>query len=137
MHQLMSARTETAQSDQLLEEIRRAVRERVAATSLRSLARELDTSASGLSKFLDGAHPYTKRFLRLKAWYVRSQREPLLLSEADARVGLTLLTAGMREEARAIAVGKIVDALTDGFGKRPPAWLASLRSGGGEQRAQA
>jgi hypothetical protein len=133
----MPTPVQPAQDDLLIENIRRAVREHVAATSLRSMARELGASPSGLSKFLDGAHPYRKRFLRLKAWYARNQHEPMQLSDGDARAALTLLTAGMEKERRDVATEAIIEALTAGFADNPPTWLHGLRTVWSERHAEA
>lgn len=124
----MPTQTGSNEQEPLVEDIRRAVRQHVGATSLRSVARQLGSSPSGLSKFMAGARPYKKRFLRLKAWYARHRGEPVHLEEGDAAAALTLLTAGMEEQRRALAVKKIVDALEEGFAANRPDWLDALRA---------
>jgi hypothetical protein len=123
----MPAENTAIPPDQLIDEIRRAVRDHVIGTSLRNMARQLNFSPSGLSKFLDGAQPYRKSFLRLQAWYSRNQHEPVQLSDEDAAAAIAVLTAGMERDRRAAAMQSVVEALTTGFADNPPQWLLNVR----------
>ncbi|HEU0014798.1 MAG TPA: hypothetical protein VFQ45_14020, partial [Longimicrobium sp.] len=56
-----------------LERLREMVTLRVEATSLRSVARQVGMSPSGLDKFLSGAMPYQKSRRRLFDWLHRER----------------------------------------------------------------
>jgi hypothetical protein len=53
------------------ERYRRAVRDAIACSTLRAVARKMGMSPSGLQKFLDGSLPYGKTKERLRFWYFR------------------------------------------------------------------
>jgi hypothetical protein len=112
---------------QLIADIRRVAQERVQSESLRSVARQVGFSPSGLQKFLNGATPYHKSFLRLTAWYRQHEAKPLDLSARDAAAALALLTIGMPEDRRRAATNTILDALLDGYRQPAPAWLLALQ----------
>ena len=73
-----------------VEAIRKLVRERVAASSLRAVAAEIPMSKSGLDSFLQGRSPYSSTRPKLAAWYVRNrgQGRPVSEGELDAAVAL-------------------------------------------------
>lgn len=58
-------------SDSDLNQIRPALQERVSATGLRAVAREVGLTASGLQKVLDGSSPFPKTRRKLGIWYSR------------------------------------------------------------------
>lgn len=60
--------------------MREVLAARVAATSLRQVAREVGMSPTGLQKVLDGADSYSRTRRKLERWYVRES--------AHARGGL-------------------------------------------------
>lgn len=51
--------------------IRTALRERIDATSLRRVAREIGMTPSGLQKVLDSSSPYQRTLHKLRAWHGR------------------------------------------------------------------
>ncbi|MFL5538785.1 MAG: hypothetical protein ACJ8J0_07310, partial [Longimicrobiaceae bacterium] len=51
-------------------ELRQALRDEVAATSLRHVSRQAGMTVGGLQKFLDGGKPYMATRRRLERWYV-------------------------------------------------------------------
>ncbi|HLM67397.1 MAG TPA: hypothetical protein VK358_07715, partial [Longimicrobium sp.] len=51
--------------------LRETAQARVENTSLRSVAREIGMSPTGLKKFLQGTAPYSPTLRRLRNWYVQ------------------------------------------------------------------
>lgn len=111
-----------------LDEIREALRHAVHTRSLRSVAREVGVSPTGLYGVIKGAEPYSKTYEKLVLWYagylaeVPSQGEP----SPAALAGLlrTLLRrVPQREQHRAFV--RVLKGFRDAFeigGVERPAW---------------
>jgi transcriptional regulator with XRE-family HTH domain len=106
--------TESAPKDPLIETIRARVVAYIGGApgyegmSLRELSRRIGMSASGLTKFADGAMPYTPTRRKLLRWYralVPATREE------QKRDGLSLLLADMAPAQRAEAERQIQQIL--------------------------
>lgn len=113
-----------------LEELRTLLSSGVAETSLRTAARAIGMSPTGLKKFLTGSRPYTPTERRLRNWYLRfaaEKSEEVGMGEAQA--ALTLLMSGLspdlRRETASCVLGCIARAY-DGSGKPRPEWIAEL-----------
>ena len=115
----------------LIPQMREAVMERVERTSLRTAAREIGMSPSGLKKFLDGNMPYTKTIHRLRAWYVHhaADRQAETSDEAAfAAFGVLVhdLPSGMQSQT----VEAMLHCIEQGYvtTRRPvPAWVTQMR----------
>ncbi|HYW14169.1 MAG TPA: hypothetical protein VE871_19545 [Longimicrobium sp.] len=106
--------TESAPKDPLIETIRARVVAYIGGApgyegmSLRELSRRIGMSASGLTKFADGAMPYTPTRRKLLRWYralVPATREE------QKRDGMSLLLADMAPAQRAEAERRIQQIL--------------------------
>jgi hypothetical protein len=64
-------RSETDVEHATFERFRGAVREAIARSTLRTVAKDVGMSPSGLQKFLNGTNPYGKTRERLHVWYFR------------------------------------------------------------------
>lgn len=64
-------RSETDAERAYSERYREAVRQAIAGSTLRAVAKEVGMSPTGLQKFLDGTNPYGKTKERLRFWYYR------------------------------------------------------------------
>jgi hypothetical protein len=124
---------ETAsQSEQrLIPQLRAAVAERVERTSLRSAAREIGMSPTGLKKFLDGNMPYTKTIHRLRAWYVHhaADRQEETSDEA-AFAAFAVLVHDLPPGMQSQTVEAMLHCIEQGYvtTRRPvPAWVIQMR----------
>ena len=119
--------------------IREAVQARVAATSLRKVAREVGMSPTGLKKFIDGTDPYSATVHRLRVWYVRyGTQHAAEIQTPDASAALAVLTHELPETpARAVA-DTVLDSIEKGYelsGKSRPKWVSELRATYGSNAA--
>lgn len=112
--------------------MREAVTERAERTSLRTAAREIGMSPSGLKKFLDGNTPYTKTVHRLQRWYLQhagDAREEL--SEDEAYAALSVLVHDLPPGTRAYTMATMVECVEQGYARTRrdvPAWVAGIRA---------
>jgi hypothetical protein len=117
-------------SDPFTARVRAAAAARVAATSLRSVSREIGMSATGLSKFLDGNAPYLPTLNRLRNWYLRhAAPQGAGLSEQDAHAALSVLVHDLSPEARHAAIDEMVRCMRAGYqasGHDAPGWMGGL-----------
>lgn len=116
-------------SDPFTARVRDAAAARVAATSLRSVSREIGMSATGLSKFLEGNAPYLPTLNRLRNWYLRHAAPAGTLSEEDAHAALSLLVHDLSPEARHAAIENMLGCMRDGYartGQDAPGWLDGM-----------
>lgn len=111
---------------QFVDWVRSTAQRRMDATSLRAVARQVGMSPSGLSKFLAGAHPYSKTLARLRAWYLWQGEQPATLSPQEALAALQLLTSPLPMNRRPDAAAGVVDALRICFGGNAPGWWAEF-----------
>lgn len=112
-----------------VEELRRAVRERVADSSVRAVAKQTGMSVTGLWRFLNGTQPYSKTQQRLRQWYVLQTADAPAsttdVPEDVARAAIELLTRHIPPRRRAAHVRALLIALADPGGREPP-WLTVL-----------
>jgi hypothetical protein len=117
-------------SDPFTARVRAAAVARVAATSLRSVSREIGMSATGLSKFLDGNAPYLPTLNRLRSWYLRHAAPVGAgLSEDDAHAALSLLVHDLAPEARHAAIDEMLRCMRAGYqasGHAEPEWIDGM-----------
>lgn len=112
--------------------IRHAAALAVEERSLRSVAREVGMSPTGLRQFLNGRSPYTATLRRLNAWYARHQLSRAGFTPDVARSGMSILLEAFPDGMR----GEVTAALLDWLhaehvrrGVAPPHWLDALRDG--------
>lgn len=126
------AHDDTPRPPNFIERIRGSVGDRVQDTSLRSVAREIGMTPTGLKKFLMGAAPYTPTLRRLRAWYSRYggvQRNDLNADEAQA--ALLVLVHELEPDARDAAMESMLRCMEDGYrrsGRESPEWMGELRA---------
>ena len=112
--------------------LRGMLAERVEATSLRRVAREVGMSPTGLKKFLLGTAPYSPTLRRLRKWYLHHAAVPTgMLVRDDAKIALDVLTYDVTPAYRGETVAALLDRLTEGYlrsGKPQPGWIAELRA---------
>lgn len=117
-------------TDPFTARVRAAAVARVAATSLRSVSREIGMSATGLSKFLDGNAPYLPTLNRLRNWYLRHAAPThATLSEDDAHAALALLVHDLSPEARHAAIDEMLRCMRTGYqasGHDEPEWIDGI-----------
>ncbi len=113
-------------------EIRSTLRIAVTQSSLRSVARQVDMSPSGLGRLLDGNRPHPSTWERLRAWYVEAAP---MLKRAEAETGhaaLALLVQGLDPEVRSTfrkEFTALVGRLFGQAGLPAPAWLENESEG--------
>lgn len=113
-----------------IKHLRETAAARVENTSLRSVAREIGMSPTGLKKFLMGTAPYSPTLRRLRHWFLQygaSQTGELGVEEASA--ALTVLVHDLAPDARRSATVCMVDCMGRGYeesGKPRPGWLSQL-----------
>ncbi|HYR10696.1 MAG TPA: hypothetical protein VEQ60_23160 [Longimicrobium sp.] len=110
--------------------LREAVTIRVQATSLRSVARQVGMSPSGLDKFLNGAMPYQKSRRRLFDWLHRERHNlgaDLTVDGIAAALGSLVrdLPPDRRERALNTLLGTL-EELYATHAETAPAWLAEI-----------
>lgn len=90
-----------------LDEVRAELEAALGTTSLRSVARAIGMSPTGLAKVLAGAHPYLTTLTKLRAWRTRRRAGDFSITD-DAVLDALLRRiperrrARVREEIRAI-----------------------------------
>jgi hypothetical protein len=110
--------------------LREAVTIRVQATSLRSVARQVGMSPSGLDKFLSGAMPYQKSRRRLFDWLHR-ERDNLGadLTVDGVAAALGSLVRDLPPDRRGRALDTLLATLRvlyDEHSETSPPWLAEI-----------
>ena len=95
-----------------LEQLRRALQQRIAETSFRIAAREVGMSPSGLHTFLGGTSPHYSTVRKITAWYVReAYRGPDAASMEALQAALGLLTQHLPDSARPDAERSILNVV--------------------------
>lgn len=114
-----------------IKHLREIAAARVENTSLRSVAREIGMSPTGLKKFLLGTAPYSPTLRRLRHWYLQygsdSSRE-LGLQEASA--AMSVLMHDLAPDSRRTTAACVLDCVARGYeesGKPRPTWMEPLR----------
>ena len=101
--------------------LREAVRERVAATSLRRVEAETGVSYTSLRWLLAGSEPYSDNLAKLTSWYFS-----VIAGGGNAAEALTTLLAALPSQTRAEAAEEIRATVTMAFHKAGcpvPEWL--------------
>lgn len=121
----MSDRPQTS-----IDRLREAVTIRVQATSLRSVARQVGMSPSGLDKFLAGGMPYQKSRRKLFDWLHRERANLGAGHTVDGiAAALGSLVRDLPPERRERALDALLDTLRglyDSHAEHAPVWLAEL-----------
>jgi hypothetical protein len=119
-------------------ELRRALRDEVAATSLRHVSRQAGMTVGGLQKFLDGAKPFVATRRRLERWYVLHGpgRHETALTGPSAMAILRVMVQDLAPGRHRPTLELLVQSLEDAYAlaRLPrPAWLGEVRGeiGGG------
>ena len=130
----MSGQNPTDPRSTTIRHMRETAAARVENTSLRSVAREVGMSPSGLKKFLDGAAPYTPTLRRLRQWYLQYGAVRLgQVEAADASSALAVLLHDLSPDARRGLARSILEQLARAYeasGKPVPAWLPEMLAAG-------
>ena len=121
----MSDRPQTS-----IDRLREAVTIRVQATSLRSVARQVGMSPSGLDKFLNGGMPYQKSRRKLFDWLHRERNNlGADLTVDGIAAALTSLVRDLPPERRERALNALLDTLRSLYESNTdtaPRWLGEL-----------
>lgn len=123
-----------------IDRLREMVSIRVQATSLRSVARQVGMSPSGLEKFLQGGMPYSGSRRKLYDWYTREGSQLRSDLTADGIAGalgrlVQELPGAHRDQAMVGVLGVLMEAY-DAQGA-VPAWLSDLAQRSGVEAAPA
>lgn len=115
-----------------IKHLRETAAARVENTSLRSVAREIGMSPTGLKKFLLGTAPYSPTLRRLRNWYVQyaSLQAGEVVSE-DASAALAVLVHDLSPDPRRETAACLIDCVARGYeqsGKPRPSWLNELQA---------
>ena len=113
-----------------VDRLRDAVSLRVQATSLRSVARQVGMSPSGLDKFLSGGTPYAKSRRKLFDWLQRERSNlPSGLAADGMAAALGSLVRDLAPERREPALYALIDTLRGLYithAESCPPWLSEL-----------
>jgi hypothetical protein len=109
------------------ERFRKAVREAIAFSTLRAVAKDVGMSPSGLQKFLEGTKPYGKTKERLRFWYFRQAGFSSYAVE-DAAYILRRLVGTLPAPDHGVAdVLNAVEASYQRAGMFAPEWVRLIR----------
>ena len=120
--------------------MRQALRDEIAATSLRHVSRQVGMSPSGLQKFVGGGHPLTATRRRVERWYVLhgpGRLESGLTAESALAV-LRVLVQDLAPARHRATLELLVKSLEDAYrtARLPrPGWLDRVREEIGEEAA--
>ena len=109
-----------------LDRLRHAVAERVRATSLRAVARQVGMSPSGLHSFLSGGVPYQKSRRKLFDWLHRERGGRAGDEVSSALVSLVRDLPAERREPALEALVDTLRSLYDTHADAAPRWLGEL-----------
>jgi len=73
-----------------LEDVRLSLERAIGRSSLRTVAKAVGMSPTGLTKFLEGAHPYGKTLEKLRRWSTRTELAPAEVAQQLRRLVATL-----------------------------------------------
>ena len=120
-------RSETEVEAAACERFRAALRQVIARSTLRAVARDVGMSPSGLQNFLDGTNPYGKTRERLRLWYFREAGFSSFPVE-DAAYILRRLVATLPTPDQGVAgVLDAVDTAYQREGMHAPEWVRLVR----------
>lgn len=112
--------------------LRETAAARVENTSLRSVAREIGMSPTGLKKFLQGTSPYSPTLRRLRSWYVQyAAVQQGHVGLEDAYAAVNVLLHDLPPDPRRDTAGCVLECLGRGYeqaGRSRPGWMAELRT---------
>ena len=113
-------------------ELRQALRDEVAATSLRHVSRQAGMTVGGLQKFLDGGKAFAATRRRLERWYVLHGpgRHETALTGPSAMAILRVLVQDLAPVRHRPTLELLVQSLEDAYAlaRLPrPAWLGEVR----------
>ena len=115
-----------------IKHLRESAAARVENTSLRSVAREIGMSPSGLKKFLQGTAPYSPTLRRLRTWYVHyAALQHGFVETEDATAALSVLIHDLGPEPKREAAACVLDCMSRGYdqsGQARPVWITELRA---------
>jgi transcriptional regulator with XRE-family HTH domain len=113
-----------------LERLRETVATRVQSTSLRSVARQVGMSPTGLEKFLSGGTPYSRSRQKLQEWAEREGGRPSSdMTVEGVEVAIGALVRDLPAEHRLEAIRRLVRSLRQVYGLQAgaaPEWLDRL-----------
>ena len=113
-----------------VEHLRAAAADKVRRSTLRSAAREIGMSPTGLKKFIEGTDPYGPTLRRLRKWYVHHSTPPIEVERDDVTAALSVLTFDLPAAPRRETADNMLDCLGQGYdasGRARPHWVAELR----------
>jgi hypothetical protein len=120
-------RSETDSEHAACERFRDAVRQAIAYSTLRAVAKQVGMSPTGLQKFLDGTNPYGKTKERLRFWYFRQAGFSSFAVE-DAAYILRRLVGTLPAPDHGVAgVLDAVEAAYQRAGMYAPEWVRLVR----------
>lgn len=115
-----------------IKHLRETAAARVENTSLRSVAREIGMSPTGLKKFLQGTAPYSPTLRRLRTWYVHyAALQNGMVEVEDATNALSVLVHDLGPDPKRSSAACVLDCLGRGYdesGKTRPVWIDELRA---------
>lgn len=115
-----------------IKHLRESAAARVENTSLRSVAREIGMSPTGLKKFLQGTAPYSPTLRRLRSWYVQYAALPSgAVGVEDATAALSVLIHDISPDPKRDTATCVLDCVARGYelsGRTSPAWVNELRA---------
>ncbi|HSU13931.1 MAG TPA: hypothetical protein VLK66_07535 [Longimicrobium sp.] len=113
--------------------LRQALRDEIAATSLRHVSRQVGMSPTGLQKFLESGHPLTATRRRVERWYVLhgpGRLESGLTAESAMAV-LRVLVQDLSPARHRPTLEALVKSLEEAYrtARLPqPGWLGEVRA---------
>ena len=120
-------RSETDSEHAACERYRDAVRQAIARSTLRSVAKDVGMSPTGLQKFLDGTNPYGKTRERLRVWYFREAGFSSFAVEDAAYILRRLVGTLPTPDYGVAGVLDAVDTAYQQQGMRAPEWVRLVR----------
>jgi hypothetical protein len=122
--------------------MRQALRDEIAATSLRHVSRQVGMSPTGLQKFIDGGQPLSATRRRVERWFVLHGPGRLQsgLTGESAMAVLRVLVQDLTPSRHRAVLELLVQSLEDAYrtARLPqPGWLGEVRAeiGGAEAPA--
>jgi tetratricopeptide (TPR) repeat protein len=121
-------RSETDVERATCERFRAALRQAIARSTLRGVAKDVGMSPTGLQKFLDGTNPYGKTRERLRLWYFREAGFSSFPVEDAAYILRRLVGTLPTPDYGVAGVLDAVDTAYQRAGMRAPEWVRLVRN---------
>jgi hypothetical protein len=112
-----------------IEAIRHAAKLAVEADSLRSVAKQVRMSPTGLRQFLNGRAPYSATLRKLTAWFVKYQDARGGFDPGVARAAVSVLLEAIPEPERGGAAAELLEFAAELHRRRKvatPPWMDAL-----------